>query len=179
MIANKNTLYQGKYLTLVQQENWEYVERANCTDVVVILALTPDHNLIMVEQYRIPIAANLIEWPAGLVNDIPGHPPETIEDAAARELFEETGYQARHYQKVISGPVSAGLSTESITFVQAVDIWRAGEGGGDGNESIITHEVPLHHVDQWLSDQIKAGKTIDIKIYSGLYLLSHPRNQGC
>lgn len=53
---------------------------------VCVLALTPDHRVILVEQYRPGPQKRLIELPGGALKK-----KEAVLDAAARELFEETG----------------------------------------------------------------------------------------
>lgn len=164
-------LYKGKYLELLREDNWEYVKRTNCRGVVVIVAMTGDQKVVLVEQFRRPVQAHVIEWPAGLVSDQSFAGPETFEEAARRELFEETGYKAKHFGRVASGPVSSGLSAETITFFQALGVVKEGEGGGDHTESITVHEVPLKEVDLWLYEMEKKGRLIDPKIYAGLYFL--------
>jgi ADP-ribose pyrophosphatase len=57
------TLYRGKFLALVKEEHWEYVERVNATGVVVIIAVTGEQKLLLVEQYRIPLHSRTIELP--------------------------------------------------------------------------------------------------------------------
>jgi ADP-ribose pyrophosphatase len=62
-------LHKGKYLNLVCDDNWEYVKRTNCSGIVVIVPKTKDGKVIFVEQFRRPVESQVIEWPAGLVND--------------------------------------------------------------------------------------------------------------
>lgn len=57
---------------------------------VCIVALTPDNHVLLVEQYRGGPCKRLKELPGGGVD--PGK-NETLEQAAARELLEETGYE--------------------------------------------------------------------------------------
>lgn len=164
-------LHKGKYLDLICDDNWEYVKRTNCNGVAVIVPVTKDEKVILVEQFRRPVEAQVIEWPAGLVNDQASHSSETIEAAARRELFEETGYEAKHLELLAGGPVSSGLSSEIITFFKAADVVKKGAGGGDATESIKVHEVPLKEVDLWLYEMGKKGFLVDPKIYVGLYFL--------
>jgi ADP-ribose pyrophosphatase YjhB (NUDIX family) len=58
-------------------------------DFVVVVAATPDSRILLVRQYRPAVAAITLELPAGHVE-----PGETPEQAARRELLEETGYTA-------------------------------------------------------------------------------------
>jgi ADP-ribose pyrophosphatase len=164
-------LHKGKYLDLIREDNWEYVKRTHCSGIVVIVAMTQDEKVILVEQFRRPVEAQVIEWPAGLVNDQTPHDPETMEAAARRELLEETGYQAEHLSLLVEGPVSSGLSAEIITFYQALDVVKKGPGGGDATESIKVHEVPLKEADLWLYEMEKKGLLVDPKVYAGLYFL--------
>ncbi|HVV52524.1 MAG TPA: NUDIX hydrolase, partial [Polyangia bacterium] len=91
--AGARVLARGRYLTFVDDGGWEYVVRANVTGVVVIVAVTDDQKLLLVEQWRPAVHNRVIELPAGLVGDV--DPDETLATAAGRELVEETGFSAR------------------------------------------------------------------------------------
>lgn len=164
-------LCEGKYIRLVRRGSWEYAQRNNCCGIVIILAMTDDRKVILTEQYRVPVEKNVIEFPAGLVNDINPAKNESILTAAKRELEEETGYRAGKMVKVAVGPVSSGFSPDLVTVVRALNIQKVGPGGGDGTEFIRVHEVPLAKVDAWLAGKQKKGCLVDPKIYAGLYWL--------
>jgi ADP-ribose pyrophosphatase len=166
---------QGRFATLLSREGWEFVRRTNTSGIVIIIALTPDERVLFVEQFRPPVAAQVIELPAGLAGDIPGQEDEDLSVAAQRELEEETGYRARFMQPITSGPVSAGLSDELITLFLGTELERVGPGGGDESESITIHEVPLSEVDAWLEAKRDEGILVDPKVYSGLYFLQNSR----
>ena len=167
MTKHDRTLFPGRYLTLMERQGWEFVKRPH--DVAVLIAWTPDRELLLVEQYRIPIASRTIELPAGLVGDEPGLSGEALLDAAARELVEETGWQAGRLTELMTCPSSAGLSSEMVTFVLAEDLEWVAPGGGDDSEDILVHRVPIAALDRWLSDRAQAGMGIDPKIYAALY----------
>lgn len=166
-----DTLFNGEYLRIRRRGTWEYAERTNARAAVIIIALTPEDRLLLVEQFRIPINASSIEMPAGLVGDL--EESETLESAAARELIEETGWRADHIQYVMSGPSSSGMSNEQVTFVRATGLVRVGPGGGDASEKIIVHEVPRRQAAAWLEARRLEGYSIDPKLYAGLYFLEH------
>lgn len=166
--------YKGKYIRVIDQNGWEYVERVHHPEAVVIVAVTDDRKVILVEQHRIPVGKNVIEFPAGLLNDPDSPAGESREEAALRELLEETGYQAEAVELLLSGPPSAGLSSEIAVFYEAVGAKKVGPGGGVGSEKIIVHEVPLEEVDGWLQGMEAKGKWVDPKIYAGLYFLKSP-----
>jgi len=164
-------LHKGKYLDLIHEDGWEYVRRSNCTGIAVIVPVTCDKKAVFVEQFRKPVKARVIEWPAGLVNDKATHEPETLEKAARRELFEETGYAGGDWKLLTEGPVSSGMSGEIITFYRALDVVKQGPGGGDETESIKVHEVPLAEAETWLKEMERQGLLVDPKVYTGLYFL--------
>jgi ADP-ribose pyrophosphatase len=165
------TLAHGKYLKLLKEDTWEYVERINCTGIAVIVALTQEKEVILVEQYRRPVKCKVIEFPAGLVGDVEGHEHESIEHAAKRELLEETGFEADNLVLLTEGPPSSGLSTEIVSFFGALNVKKTGDGGGDGTESIIVHLVPVSDIHGWLEQKRENGFLVDPKIYGGIYLI--------
>src|SRR5262245_44701250 len=86
---------QGRYITMVDDAGWEYVTRQGVTGIVVLVALTPAREIVLVEQYRPPVRRRVVELPAGLVGDVEGREAESLAAAAHRELVEETGFEAR------------------------------------------------------------------------------------
>jgi ADP-ribose pyrophosphatase len=82
--ASKTTLSTGKFLALVKEGHWEYAERTNAMGAAIIVAVTDDRKLILVEQYRIPVHARTIELPAGIIGDEPGSSHEAHAEAARR-----------------------------------------------------------------------------------------------
>ncbi len=172
------TLYAGKFLSLVKDGRWEYVERANAKGAVIILAVTDEQKLLLVEQYRIPLHKRTIELPAGIVGDQPGDAGESITEAAKRELLEETGFAAEEVEILTTGPSSAGLTSEVITLVAASKLKRINAGGGVAQEDITVHEAPVDKIDSWLAQKEKEGLLVEPKVYAGLYFLISTRQPG-
>ncbi|MGA2863601.1 MAG: NUDIX hydrolase [Verrucomicrobiota bacterium] len=162
--------WEGKFLRVIKCGRWEYVERVGTTGAVAIVAVTDDARLVLTEQYRIPVGQRVIELPAGLAGDVPDQATEAFAQAARRELLEETGYEAAELRPLTSGPPSAGLASEIVTFFQATGLRRVAAGGGADQEEIQVHAVPLRRVDQWLRERIQQGVLVDPKVYAGLYL---------
>ena len=184
-------IHQGRFLGYYRRGGWEFVKRANASAVVAIAACTDDGEVVLVEQHRLPLGTDgqrTIELPAGLVGDDGDH---DLVAAAQRELVEETGFEAAELAVprsgsgraassgpgaaelavVTTGPSSAGLTDELITFVVARGLSRVGPGGGVAGEDITVHLVPRDAVDEWLLARAADGLLIDPKVWAGLYLV--------
>lgn len=160
-------LAAGRYLQLVRRGRWEYAQRCGCHGAVVIVAVTADRELVLTEQFRIPLDRAVIELPAGLVGDEDAG-DDTL-SAARRELLEETGYAAASLEHLTFGPTSAGLSDEVVTLVRARGLRRVAAGGGVGEEQIVVHRVPLDDVPGWVERQTARGALVDPKVFAGLF----------
>lgn len=168
-MTETRTLFNGRYLRLNQRGSWEYAERTNAGSAVIVVATTPEDKVLFVEQFRVPIQCRSIEMPAGLVGDLGAHEP--VEQAAQRELLEETGWHAERIEYLMAGPSSSGMSNEMIAFVRAHGLRRVHAGGGDESENITVHEIPRAEVACWLDARRREGYSIDPKLYAGLYFL--------
>jgi ADP-ribose pyrophosphatase len=165
----RTVLFETKYLRLCDRSGWVYAERANAHGVVVMIAVTPERKVLFVEQFRNPVDKKVLEMPAGLVGDEPGAHDEDLAAAAGRELVEETGWQARKIERVCGGPVSAGMSSEILTFFLCTKLERISAGGGVEGENISTYEVPIEKAREWLVLKEGEGYLVDPKVYAGLY----------
>jgi ADP-ribose pyrophosphatase len=173
MAADRRVLVEGRYLRFVVVDGWEFVERNKSSGVVVVVAVTPEDHLLLVEQYRPALARRVVELPAGIAGDVAGHEAEDLATAARRELLEETGYEAESLVPLgAPGPASSGVSSEVITFFRARGLRRVGAGGGDGTEQIELHSVPLGSAAAWLMERARSGRLVDPKVYAGLYFLN-------
>jgi len=165
----RQILFEGRFVRLVRDDHWEWAERTNTACAVVIVAVTRQREIVLTEQYRIPLAARVVELPAGLVGDLPHQAAEDKIEAARRELLEETGFASEDWQPLVEGPVSAGMSNELAALYLARNVWAAGKGGGDASESIEVHVVHLDRAEQFLADRRRQGALVDPKVYAGLY----------
>jgi len=163
-------LYDGQWLRMIRRGRWEYAERTHGNGMaVIIIAVTPDDEVLFVEQLRVPLGRRTIEMPAGLVGD--DHALDTFESAAHRELIEETGWAAGRIDVLLTGPTSSGMSSERIAFVRARDLTRVGNGGGVDNEDITVHTVPRAQAPAWLMQKRNEGFEVDLKLWAGLWMI--------
>jgi ADP-ribose pyrophosphatase len=155
------TRWQGKYIAAKTEGRWEYVSRVRSIGAAVILAIDAGH-VILVEQYRVPLKANCLELPAGLVGDETAGEP--IETAAARELEEETGYRAGSVERIGQFASSPGMVSETFTLVRARDLVKVHDGGGVEGENITVHRVALGDVPAFIAAKREAGVQMDVKL---------------
>lgn len=163
-------LFETRWLALYRIGRWDFVRRPQSENCVGILAITPANEIILVEQFRIPMQRRVIEVPAGIVGDEPEHLGESLAATAARELLEETGYRAATVTPLIASPTSAGMSSEFIHLFHATDLVREHSGGGVGGEDIIVHHVPIPQLRGWLAAREAEGILVDFKIHAALWL---------
>lgn len=95
-----------------QQQARDYIVHYGA---VAVVALTDDDQVLVIQQYRHPVAAKTWEIPAGLL-DLPDEDPLT---AVQRELAEEAGYLARDWSVLVDYATTPGGSTELIRIYLA------------------------------------------------------------
>lgn len=164
-MAEPETVAEGRHLRMVNIQGWEFAQRTVPSGVVCVVAVTQERRLILVEQFRPPLNARVIELPAGLAGDL-DDTDESFETAARRELLEETGYEATDWTRLCTVASSAGLTDELVTVFRADCLSRTGPGGGDASESIVVHEVDMDSLMDWLSAAAEDGKQIDSRVYA-------------
>jgi len=160
--------WEGKYVRVVRDGRWEYVERCGGVHAVVILA---EHagKVVLIEQPRVPLGRKCLELPAGLVGD--EDPDAGVEDTAVKELEEETGFTANRIEIIGEFFSSPGMVAEGFTLVRAHGLRRIGDGGGNEHEEIEVHLVARADVPAFVERKRAEGTAIDVKLL--LLLASH------
>ena len=168
-IIEKKTLWEGKFLRSViityidssgSVRAWESFERVNSKGVVAIVPVTDDKEVLLIRQFRPPMNGYVIEFPAGL-ND----KGDTLEEAARRELIEETGYSAEKMIFLTEGPMSSGASSEILTVFLAKGLDFKGIGQRDETEDLEVIKIPISEIYQTLDVLRSEGNFVDLKIY--------------
>ncbi len=153
--------WAGKFVVAKRRGRWEYAGRPHNIRAAVILAIDAGE-VILVEQYRVPTARWCLELPAGLIgDDIEG---EQALESAIRELEEETGYRAAHWEVLGEFLASPGMLSESFTLVKATGLTQVSEGGGTESEEIFVHRVPLSRIAEVVEEHRAMGHGIDVKV---------------
>lgn len=168
----RRVLHRGRYLSLLDDDGWELASREGATGVVAIAAIegtpTTGGHLVLVEQHRPPFGGPVLELPAGLVGDT--DPGESSLVAAQRELLEETGLKADEWQFIAEGPVSAGLTDETVSLWLARGLTAVAPGGGVDGEGIRVHRLPLATAHAALEAHRARGLAVDHKVLTALWL---------
>ena len=159
--APEEVVWQGKYITTKRRGPWEYVGRARGIGAAVILAIEDGH-VLLVEQWRVPLQAQCLELPAGLVGD--ETEGEDVAASAARELVEETGYRAARIEIIGTFASSPGMVSETFTLVRAHGLTKVGDGGGVPGEDITVYRVPMADVADFIVAKRGEGVVIDVKM---------------
>ncbi|MCK5044660.1 NUDIX hydrolase [Candidatus Parcubacteria bacterium] len=165
-IIGTKTVFQGEYLKVKETHfisesgvkgTWEYIEKGSGIPFVVIFALTRDKEVLLEKIYRVPFQEQVLELPSGM-NDMEG---ESEVKAAKRELFEETGYQAKTIIPVFKCSVSPATSTHEGSFYFAPDVEYVGGNRTDEVEEIEVIKVPLKELVNYVQEQGKNMKISD------------------
>jgi len=152
-VTESSILASGRIVTvredMVRLPDGEVVGRelVEHPGAVGVVALDELDRVLMIRQYRHPVAATLWEIPAGL-RDVDGEP---LVETARRELAEEAGYQAADWRVLADYLSSPGISTERLRVFLARGLSVV---PADGHEYVRQHEeayltvawVPLDEV---------------------------------
>jgi ADP-ribose pyrophosphatase len=149
-----NVLLDGK-----QNATREVVEHRGAAVIVPIL---DRDQVVFVRQYRYPIGTELLEIPAGTLND-----GESPEGCARRELEEETGYSSEDIVKMFECYVAPGYSTEKLHFYLARKLTKT-QQNPDEDERLIVETISLSNV----MEKIRSGEICDAKSICAIFRTS-------
>jgi ADP-ribose pyrophosphatase len=170
---NVRRVWEGRFIRVEVADHphgiWEYARRQRDMSAAVILPITDADEFVLVEQHRLPLGMPCIELPAGLIgDDVDG---EAAQTSAARELEEETGFIARHWQYLGEFASSPGMVGETFHFFKATGLTRVSAGGGVAGEGISVHIVPRATLPDFIAAARSRGCAIDVRIATLLPLL--------
>jgi ADP-ribose diphosphatase len=132
----------------------EVLEHVDC---VVLLPVDADGHILMVRQYRHPVERVLLELPAGSID-----PGETPEEAATRELRDETGCRPGRLEKLGGFYAAPGYCTEYLHFFRATQFEKSPLTAEDTDEIEV---VPISPAD--VPGLVASGQICDAKTIAG------------
>ena len=130
-------------------------------EVVAIVAIDEDDQVILVRQFRKAVETFLLELPAGGID-----PGENPQQAARRELLEETGQTASQIDVLTKFYMSPGHCTELMHVFLATGLEK-GEAQPEDDEEIEVETIPLKEI----LDLVKQDKIQDAKTIASLMLV--------
>jgi ADP-ribose pyrophosphatase len=129
-------------------------------DSVVMLPLDDEQHIWFERQYRHPVGKTLLELPAGTSN--PGEAPV---ETANRELQEEIGMRAEHFDELARFYLAPGYSNEFMTAFLVRGLSPSALQP-DEDERIVVEKVPVSN----MLSLIQTGQITDVKSLAPLLL---------
>ena len=165
--VDSEVAYEGHFLKVQRdtvrlpdgkQSTREYIRHPGA---VVVLPLMDDGSVLLERQFRYPLREVFIEFPAGKID--PGEDPL---ECAKRELQEETGYTAAHWQFVCTIHNAIAYSDEHLDLYLAHGL-TAGERRLDDGEFLETFTATMPDMLRWICE----GRITDVKTVIGTFWL--------
>ena len=138
-VSKRKTVFDGKIWDVIR-ETFDYKgqtlvrEFVEHPGAVAIVAVNEQREILLIKQYRHPVRQYLWELPAGLLDE-PGEYPQ---QAAERELLEETGYRADNWREIKQFYTTPGGNSEAITIFLATNLRKV-----ETNFKAVGEEVDL------------------------------------
>ena len=117
-------------------------------DGVMVLPLTEEGEVVLLKQYRPAIDDYLYELPAGIVD-----PGESIEEAARREVFEETGLTCKSYELILKPSYSSvGISDETTAVAKMIVEGEISRDNLEENEEIEVVKIKKEDIKEFVKN---------------------------
>ena len=165
-ILNRESVYQGRafevqkvYLQLPNNKK-RYYDLVVHHDSVTIIPLGQDGNLWFVSQYRLGVEGQLLELPAGVLED--GEDPK---GGALREIREEIGMSSNNLKFLGDFYLAPGYSSEHMFIYLATDLFPSSLDP-DSDEFINVQKISIPDV----LDLVHKGEIKDAKTLAALML---------
>lgn len=172
-VTKETLLRKGRFICFKELEwrdakgetrTWETADRLAPGAVLIMARLRPSDRILLIRQYRPPAKQHAYEFPAGLMEE-----GETPEQAAARELREETGYAATNMRVFPPAYCTPGLSNEAVYMVTADIDETAPENAHpktdfDPGEMIESLLIPQSDLAGFHRRESLAGASFDAKL---------------
>ncbi len=170
-VQSRRRVFEGRVVTLELQQVRLEDGRVVQQEVIVhrpSVAMVPVDEqgwILFVRQYRAPAEADLLELPAGSIDE-----NEDAEGAVQRELQEEVGYRAGHLRLLAQFYLAPGYCTELMYLYLAEDLIEQ-RLTPDEDELISVEALSLEDALQ----RVASGEIRDVKSIAGLLLYARGR----
>lgn len=172
---SSQTITSGNMLTVkcdqVRLPNGNLSQREYVTHpgAVIVVPILSNGHVVLEKQFRYPLHQVFIELPAGKIDE-----GESVLVTGQRELFEETGYTAKHWHKLGYQHPCIGYSNEIIHMYLALEL-SAGEHQRDEDETLEVFDASFEDcLNMTQNGQITDGKTMIALLIAEKYLALHP-----
>lgn len=133
---------------------WDYIDHKGAAAVV---AVREDGKLLMVRQYRNALERETLEIPAGGLETV----EEPTQEAAMRELYEETGYHCENLEFLITIRTTVAFCNEKIDIYVARNLKAPGSQHLDEDEFINLEAYTVEELLEMIySGTIQDAKTV-------------------
>ena len=144
------------------QKPYVYYSLSTFPASVVILPITPEGKLLLIEEYRHPTGQIILSIPGGYMNA-----DEEPLAAARRELIEETGYDAKVLHLLGSAYPYAGISSQKTFYICASAVFKVAEQELEPSE-IIRIRLETR---KSIKELIASGIPLDATLCTALFFL--------
>jgi len=156
-----------------QIEDYEVITRKNIDNIITVLPITKDNKIVVIEEFRIPINDTVIWSPAWLCDK----QWETIEDAARRELYEETWYKPWKMIPAFRTPTSSGMTDEVIDCYIATECEKVTDILTlDNAEDIRVMEIDMRNFNDFIMNYIARWWLVDSKMLGMIWYYNDNNN---
>ena len=162
--------------------DWYYVKRTNdrpntdsAVAITTLVKVNGIYNFLFIKTNRPPISSEnkakyCLESPAGLIAD--NDKDETLIECAKKELLEEAGLVADEmYIELKNSSTSAGLSSETLTYITAIcnsyDIIQ--KPVSDGGIILDRFFIPVDNIDKYLKNINQNEISVAAALVCGVY----------
>lgn len=171
-VLSSRNVFKGRILNLRvdtvktidgRESTREVVEHAPC---IAVIAVDPDNNVLLVRQYRQAPGKELLEIPAGGIDE-----GESPEEAVIREMQEETGYRPQRVERLNGFYSTPGFCDEYLYLLLATDLVPGRLYAEDTAGIEVVHQ-PVSEIPALVT----SGKIEDVKTIAGLlYYLEYQK----